>query len=61
MSAKRYKCDAAEVERAIRNAIHGVPGIRELPEATYCEIVAEALDAVMTSIKMRAAELEEGD
>ena len=43
---------------AIQNAISRVPGVNNLEEAEYCELVGGALDVVLTGIKMREEELE---
>lgn len=58
-----------KIEQAIREALANVPGLDNLTEDSYCEVVLEGLDLVSTGIQMRLDELnadeddagEEGD
>lgn len=44
-------------ERAMRKAIAEVPGLSNVDEAEYCEIVLGALDLIREGTQMRADEL----
>lgn len=50
-----------DTERALRSALAGVPGLHELDDAAYCEVVAEALGNILDSVRARAEELEDDD
>lgn len=61
MAKSRPTITDVTVERAVQQAIHDIPGINDLPEAVYCEVVGSGLDAVLTGIKMREEELKTED
>lgn len=46
------------IEKAMRDAIRGVPGIDKVGEAAYCEAVVEACDLVKAGAEMRLQEID---
>jgi hypothetical protein len=50
-----------DFEAAINKAIGAVPGVGDMDEHEYCEVVGGALDSILTGVNMRQQELAEED
>jgi hypothetical protein len=46
------------MEQAMRNAIDQLPGVRDVPDAVYCQAVVEAADLIKVGAEERLLEIE---